>query len=260
METEEDTMEMPSEEAEEMEVAENDDTMEEPKENEESSEGADEALEEESGSEEGLSKTAANEEEAVGDTDVADKGGIKTKNIEVSKNIKIKNLEKEVFKISKKEFNIASPKQLGEILYNDLKIADLKKTKKGSLATNANVLEDLAFTGHKFPNLVLEWRQLSKLRSTYTESLQNHIKSKTGRVHTSFLSSGATTGRLSSSNPNLQNIPIRTDDGKKIRSAFIADKGKKLVSFDYSQIELRVLAHIAQIKNLINAFKDGQDI
>ena len=173
---------------------------------------------------------------------------------------KLNLLQEKIYKLSKEEFNIGSPKQLGIMLFEKLGFEGGKKGKNGTYSTDVDVLETLASRGHNLPEYVLEWRQLSKLRSTYTESLQNHIKSKTGRVHTSFLSSGATTGRLSSSNPNLQNIPIRTDDGKKIRSAFIADKGKKLVSFDYSQIELRVLAHIAQIKNLINAFKDGQDI
>ncbi|MFL2812834.1 MAG: DNA polymerase I [Paracoccaceae bacterium] len=173
---------------------------------------------------------------------------------------KLNLLQEKIYKLSKEEFNIGSPKQLGIMLFEKLGFEGGKKGKNGTYSTDVDVLETLASRGHNLPEYVLEWRQLSKLRSTYTESLQNHIKSKTGRVHTSFLSSGATTGRLSSSNPNLQNIPIRTDDGKTIRSAFIADKGKKLVSFDYSQIELRVLAHIAQIKNLINAFKDGQDI
>ena len=173
---------------------------------------------------------------------------------------KLNLLQEKIYKLSKEEFNIGSPKQLGIMLFEKLGFEGGKKGKNGTYSTDVDVLETLASRGHNLPEYVLEWRQLSKLRSTYTESLQNHIKSKTGRVHTSFLSSGATTGRLSSSNPNLQNIPIRTDDGKKIRSAFIADKGKKLVSFDYSQIELRILAHIAQIKNLINAFKDGQDI
>ena len=135
-----------------------------------------------------------------------------------------------------------------------------KKGKSGTYSTDVDILETLASEGHDLPHYVLEWRQLSKLRSTYTESLQNHIKLKTKRVHSSFLSSGATTGRLSSSNPNLQNIPIRTKDGRKIRSAFISEDGYKLVSFDYSQIELRILAHIARIHNLIEAFKDGQDI
>ena len=173
---------------------------------------------------------------------------------------KLNLLQEKIYKLSKEKFNIGSPKQLGIMLFEKLGFEGGKKGKNGTYSTDVDVLETLASRGHNLPEYVLEWRQLSKLRSTYTESLQNHIKSKTGRVHTSFLSSGATTGRLSSSNPNLQNIPIRTDDGKKIRSAFIADKGKKLVSFDYSQIELRILAHIAQIKNLINAFKDGQDI
>ena len=173
---------------------------------------------------------------------------------------KLNLLEEKIYQLSKERFNIGSPKQLGIILFEKLGFEGGKKGKNGTYSTDVDVLESLASKGHNFPEYVLEWRQLSKLRSTYTESLQNHIKAKTGRVHTSFLSSGATTGRLSSSNPNLQNIPIRTEDGKKIRSAFITDKGKKLVSFDYSQIELRILAHIAKIKNLINAFKDGQDI
>ena len=173
---------------------------------------------------------------------------------------KLNLLEEKIYKLSKERFNIGSPKQLGIILFEKLGFEGGKKGKNGTYSTDVDVLETLASKGHNLPDYVLEWRQLSKLRSTYTESLQNHIKTNTGRVHTSFLSSGATTGRLSSSNPNLQNIPIRTDDGKKIRSAFISDKGKKLVSFDYSQIELRILAHIAKIKNLINAFIDGQDI
>ena len=173
---------------------------------------------------------------------------------------KLNLLEEKIYQLSNERFNIGSPKQLGIILFEKLGFEGGKKGKNGTYSTDVDVLESLASKGHNFAEYVLEWRQLSKLRSTYTESLQNHIKTKTGRVHTSFLSSGATTGRLSSSNPNLQNIPIRTEDGKKIRSAFITDKGKKLVSFDYSQIELRILAHIAKIKNLINAFKDGQDI
>ena len=169
-------------------------------------------------------------------------------------------IEKEIYQISGKEFNIGSPKQLGEIIYNDLKIAKLKKTKKGSLATSAKILEDLALTGHKFPNLVLEWRQVSKLKSTYTDALQDHINEKTKRVHTSFLLAATNTGRLASSDPNLQNIPIKTSDGKEIRKAFIAEKNNTLISADYNQIEMRILADIADVKELKKAFKDNQDI
>ncbi len=173
---------------------------------------------------------------------------------------KIGNIQKEVFNISKKEFNIASPKQLGEILYNDLKIADLKKTKKGSFATSASVLEDLAFKGHKFPQLILEWRQLSKLKNTYSDSLPEHINPKTKRVHTSFLLAATTTGRLASSDPNLQNIPIKSEDGKDIRKAFIAEKKHVLISADYNQIEMRILADLADVKELKKAFKNNEDI
>jgi DNA polymerase-1 len=173
---------------------------------------------------------------------------------------KLKKIEKDIYELAGRKFNIGSPKQLGEIIYNELKIAKLKKTKKGSLATNANVLEDLAFTGHKFPNLVLEWRQVSKLKNTYTDALQEHISSKTKRVHTSFLLAATNTGRLASSNPNLQNIPIKSEDGKEIRKAFIADKGNILVSADYNQIEMRILADIADVKALKKAFKNGEDI
>ncbi len=169
-------------------------------------------------------------------------------------------IEKEIYKISGKKFNIGSPKQLGEIIYNDLKIAKLKKTKKGSLATSAKILEDLASTGHKFPNLVLEWRQVSKLKSTYTDALQDHISKKTKRVHTSFLLAATNTGRLASSDPNLQNIPIKTLDGKEIRKAFVADKNNLLISADYNQIEMRILADMADVKELKKAFKNNQDI
>ncbi len=173
---------------------------------------------------------------------------------------RLKKIEKEIYKISGKKFNIGSPKQLGEIIYNDLKIAKLKKTKKGSLATNAKILEDLALTGHKFPNLILEWRQVSKLKSTYTDALQDHISQKTERVHTSFLLAATNTGRLASSDPNLQNIPIKTTDGKEIRKAFIAEKKNILISADYNQIEMRILADMADVKELKKAFKNDQDI
>jgi len=173
---------------------------------------------------------------------------------------KINKLEKEVFKISKKEFNIASPKQLGEIIYNDLKIAVLKKTRKGSFATNASVLEDLAFKGHKFPKLILDWRQVSKLKNTYSDALPEHINPTTKRVHTSFLLAATTTGRLASSDPNLQNIPIKSEDGKDIRKAFIAEKGFTLISADYNQIEMRILADLGDVKELKKAFKNNEDI
>ena len=173
---------------------------------------------------------------------------------------KIKNLEKEIFKISKKDFNIASPKQLGEIIYNDLKIAGLKKTKKGSFATSASVLEDLAFKGHKFPKLVLDWRQVSKLKNTYSDSLPEHINPNTKRVHTSFLLAATTTGRLASSDPNLQNIPIKSEDGRDIRKAFTSRKNHLLISADYNQIEMRILADLADVKELKKAFKNDEDI
>ncbi|WP_440920104.1 DNA polymerase I [Candidatus Pelagibacter sp.] len=173
---------------------------------------------------------------------------------------KINKIEKEVFKISKKEFNIASPKQLGEIIYNDLKIAGTKKTKKGSFATSASVLEDLAFKGHEFPKLVLDWRQVSKLKNTYSDALPEHINPNTKRVHTSFLLAATTTGRLASSDPNLQNIPIKSEDGKDIRKAFKAKKDHLLISADYNQIEMRILADLADVKELKKAFKNNEDI
>ena len=174
--------------------------------------------------------------------------------------IKIKILEKDIFKITKSKFNIGSTKQLGEILYNQLKIASLKKTKKGSFATSASVLEDLAFKGHKLPKLILDWRQLTKLKNTYSDSLQEHLNPNTKRIHTSFLLAATTTGRLASSDPNLQNIPIKTEDGKDIRKSFVAEKGYSLISADYNQIEMRILAEIADVKELKKAFINNDDI
>ncbi len=180
----------------------------------------------------------------------------------LSKNFanKINKIEKEIYSMSKKTFNIASTKQLGEIIYNDLKIANLKKTKKGSLATSASILEDLAFKGHKFPRLILDWRQLSKLKNTYTDALQDHINKKTNRVHSSFLLAATNTGRLASSDPNLQNIPIKSDDGREIRKAFVADKNNILISADYNQVEMKILADLADVKELKKAFINKEDI
>ena len=173
---------------------------------------------------------------------------------------KLGKIEKEIYSLAKKKFNIGSTKQLGEIIYNDLKIANLKKTKKGSLATNASILEQLSSKGHKFPSLVLDWRQLSKLKNTYTDALQEHINLKTKRVHTSFLLAATNTGRLASSEPNLQNIPIKTEDGREIRKAFVSEKNNILISADYNQIEMRILADLADVKELKKAFKNREDI
>ena len=187
-----------------------------------------------------------------------DKGFLKKLSSKFSN--KIEHFEKKIYKISNKKFNIASTKQLGEIMYNELKISSLKKTKKGSFATSASVLEDLAFKGHELPKLVLDWRQTSKLKNTYSDSLPEHLNSKTNRVHTSFLLAATTTGRLASSDPNLQNIPIKSEDGRDIRKAFISEKDKKLISADYNQIEMRILADLADVKALKKAFLNSEDI
>ncbi|MBE7635971.1 DNA polymerase I [Sneathiella sp. P13V-1] len=167
---------------------------------------------------------------------------------------------KEIHELAGEEFNVGSPKQLGEILFDKMEIPGGKKGKNGAYTTDVNVLEGLAADGVELAAKVLEWRQLSKLKSTYTDALQAQINSKTGRIHTSFSLAAAATGRLASSEPNLQNIPIRTEEGRKLRQAFIAKEGCKLISADYSQIELRILAHMANIESLQQAFADGIDI
>jgi DNA polymerase-1 len=169
-------------------------------------------------------------------------------------------LETEIHKLAGETFNVGSPKQLGEILFERMSLPGGKKGKTGAYATGADVLEELAAQGHDLPARVLDWRQLSKLKSTYTDALMEEINPKTGRVHTSFAQTIASTGRLSSVDPNLQNIPIRTEEGRKIRTAFVAPQGKTLLSADYSQIELRLVAHVADIKAMKKAFKDGEDI
>ena len=169
-------------------------------------------------------------------------------------------LEAEIYNLAGQSFNVGSPKQLGQILFDKLELPGGKKGKTGAYGTGVDVLEDLASEGHELPVKVLDWRQMSKLKSTYTDALQGHINSNTGRVHTSYIISGASTGRLSSTDPNLQNIPIRSEAGRKIREAFIAEEGNVLLSLDYSQIELRILAHIAKIDTLKQAFHEGQDI
>ncbi|MEO1637871.1 MAG: DNA polymerase I [Pseudomonadota bacterium] len=172
---------------------------------------------------------------------------------------KMAGLEAEIQELAGRPFNVGSPKQLGEILFDEMGLPGGKKGKTGAYATGADVLEDLA-TEHELPGRVLDWRQLSKLKSTYTDALQEHINKDTGRVHTSYSIAGANTGRLASTDPNLQNIPVRTEEGRRIREAFVAEDGKVIVSLDYSQIELRILAHIAGIDALKQAFLDGIDI
>ena len=172
---------------------------------------------------------------------------------------KMAQLEEEIHTLAGRKFNVGSPKQLGEILFDEMALEGGKKGKTGAYATGADVLEDLA-TMHELPARILDWRQLSKLKSTYTDALQDHIDPETGRVHTSYVQTGASTGRLASTDPNLQNIPVRTEEGRRIREAFVAPEGKTLLSLDYSQIELRILAHIADIGQLKQAFADGLDI
>lgn len=169
-------------------------------------------------------------------------------------------LEDEIAELAGERFNLGSPKQLGDILFGKMGLPGATKTPTGAWSTRANVLEDLAEQGHALPERILEWRQVSKLKSTYTDALPSYINQETGRVHTSYALAATTTGRLSSSEPNLQNIPIRREDGRKIRKAFIAPEGRKLASADYSQIELRLLAEIADVPTLRQAFLDGTDI
>lgn len=187
----------------------------------------------------------------------------KTKLAEMSSRfaIKMAELEKEVYLIAQEEFNLGSPAQIGDILFGKLGLPGGKKSKKtGKYSTGAEVLDELAEQGHEIAQKILAWRQLSKLKSTYTDALPESINAKTGRVHTTFAMTATSTGRLSSTEPNLQNIPIRTEEGREIRTAFIAEPGKNLISADYSQIELRILAHVANIVPLKEAFKNNQDI
>ncbi|MEP2532238.1 DNA polymerase I [Shimia sp.] len=172
---------------------------------------------------------------------------------------KMAGFEAELHELAGHEFNVQSPAQVGTILFEEMALEGGKKTAKGQWQTAASVLEDLA-TEHEFAARVLDYRQLQKLKSTYTDALQDHINTDTGRVHTSYVQTGANTGRLASTDPNLQNIPVRTEEGRRIREAFVSEPGKTLISLDYSQIELRILAHIAEIDALKEAFRDGQDI
>ncbi|MFC1659551.1 DNA polymerase I [Pseudomonadota bacterium] len=186
---------------------------------------------------------------------------VKLKNLSSDFDKIIKKTEKEIYKLSNSEFNIASPKQLSEVLFEKMKLPKGKKLKKsGDYSTNSKVLENLAIEGYKIADKILEWRHFTKLKSTYTDALPKQINPKTNRIHTTFSSVVASTGRLSSNNPNLQNIPIKSEEGTKIRSAFSSRRGYKLVGADYSQIELRILADYANVKKLKEAFKDEKDI
>ena len=169
-------------------------------------------------------------------------------------------MEDEIYTLAGEKFTIGSPKQLGDILFGQMGLPGGAKTKTGQWSTTAQLLEELAAEGYELPRKIVDWRQLTKLKSTYTDALPGYIHPDTKRVHTSYALAATTTGRLSSSEPNLQNIPVRTAEGRKIRTAFIADKGNKLISADYSQIELRILAHVAEIPQLRQAFADGVDI
>jgi len=174
--------------------------------------------------------------------------------------VRMAELETEAHRLAGRPFNLGSPKQIGEVLFKEMGLASGRMTATGAMSTDASMLEELAAQGHELPRVLLDWRQLSKLKGTYTDALTAAISEKTGRVHTSFQLAAATTGRLASSDPNLQNIPVRTEEGRKIRRAFIAETGHVLISADYSQIELRLLAHIGDIPQLKRAFQEGLDI
>ena len=185
---------------------------------------------------------------------------VKLKEISKNLSVEISKLEDKIYKMTSKKFNIGSPKQLGEILFDEMKIDGGKRSKNGSWQTSVEILENMSISGHEIADFILDWRHFSKLKSTYSDALINQINSESKRVHTSYSMVGASTGRLSSSNPNLQNIPIRTKEGRLIRTAFEAKEGFKLVSMDYSQIELRLIAHIADENKMIEAFNNELDI
>jgi len=174
--------------------------------------------------------------------------------------VRMSELEAQAHQLAGRPFNLGSPKQIGEVLFQEMGLASGKITATGAASTDASMLEDLAAQGHELPRVLLDWRQLSKLKGTYTDNLVTAIAERTGRVHTSYALASTTTGRLSSSDPNLQNIPIRTEEGRRIRKAFIAEPGHLLISADYSQIELRILAHVGDIPQLKRAFSEGLDI
>jgi DNA polymerase-1 len=169
-------------------------------------------------------------------------------------------LEDEIYRLAGHEFTVGSPKQLGEVLFEEMGLSGGRRGKTGAYATGADVLEQLSAQGHELPARVLDWRQLQKLKSTYADALLEQINPETGRVHTSYAMAATSTGRLASSDPNLQNIPIRTEEGRKIRRAFVAETGCQLLSVDYSQIELRLAAHAAEVAPLKQAFREGADI
>ncbi|HEV2791194.1 MAG TPA: DNA polymerase, partial [Solirubrobacterales bacterium] len=169
-------------------------------------------------------------------------------------------LEDEIHEMAGEKFSLGSPKQIGDILFGKMGLPGAKKTPSGQWATPATLLDELAQAGHELPAKILEWRQLSKLKSTYTDTLQEHMHPETKRVHTSFSLASTTTGRLSSSDPNLQNIPIRTEIGRPVRACFVAEEGNRLLSCDYSQVELRVLAHVADEKVLKDVLHEGEDV
>lgn len=172
----------------------------------------------------------------------------------------IDRLEKQAHESAGSKFNLGSTKQLQEILYDQQQLPVRKKTPKGQPSTAENVLQELADDGYELPQIIMQYRSLSKLKSTYTDKLPQQVNQQTGRVHTSYHQAVTATGRLSSSDPNLQNIPIRTETGRKIREAFVAGKGAKILAADYSQIELRIMAHLSGDKSLLTAFAEGEDI
>jgi DNA polymerase I len=174
--------------------------------------------------------------------------------------VRMAAIERDIHQLAGRAFNLGSAKQLGEVLFDEQGLPGGKRMKTGAWGTDANVLQGLADQGHALPGRILEWRQLQKLKSTYADALVGQIHPETGRVHTSFAMAATTTGRLSSTDPNLQNIPVRTEEGGRIRRAFIAEPGHILMSADYSQIELRLLAHVADVPALSESFRNGEDI